>query len=159
MKEDLQQVADACFSKALAAAGARDPRDYYRDGLRELKRFNADGYGEAVAYYRKKLIPSIAQGDAEPLEAWRTYGLLIARLTSPGRTVAVDPRGHARAYEPPAEVGDMILHLPSAKGARVFVVGLPPNPSDAQTATCDWLALGRRALRDRPGRGSRSSGP
>ncbi len=142
----LQKVADARFAEALAAAGARDPRDYYRDRLRDLKRSNPEGYAEAVAYYRDTLIPSIAEGGAEPLAAWREYGLLIARTTAPGRTVAVDGTGRARPYEPPGEPSDMILHLPNnAKQGPALLVGLPPVLSEAQTATFDWLAAGRRA--------------
>lgn len=142
-----QEAADSRFAQALSASGARDPRDYYRDRLRDLKRTNPAGYAEAVQYYRETLVPSIAEGDAEPLAAWREYGLLIARATAPGRTVAVDATGRARPYEPGADVGEMILHLPNARQGPAFLVGLPSEPSQAQTATYDWLAAGRRALR------------
>ena len=147
MDSPLQKAADTRFAQALAAADARDPRDYYRDRLRDLKRVNPKGYAEAVAYYRDTLVPSIAEGGAEPLAAWREYGLLIARTTAPGRTMAVDGTGRARTYEPPGEPSDMILHLPHASRAPALLVGLPPELSDAQTATYDWLVVGRRAPR------------
>lgn len=143
----LQKAADTLFAEALAATGARDPRDYYRARLRDLKRANPAGYAEAVQYYRDTLIPSIAEGGAEPIAAWREYGLLIARATAPGRTVAVDATGRARAYGPPADPGEMILHLPDARQGPALLVGLPPEPSPAQSATYDWLAAGRRGLR------------
>jgi len=146
MATDLQKKADARFTAALAAAGARDPRDYYRARLRDLKRSNPQGYADAVAYYQPTLVPSIAEDGADPLVAWRDFGLLLARLSAPGRAVAVDPGGRSRLFEPPGEAEDMILHLPDARNARALLVGLPPEPSAAQMATHNWLVLGRRAL-------------
>ena len=146
MTTDLRKKADARFATALAATGARDPRDYYRARLRELRRSNPQGYDDAVAYYQDTLVPSIAEREAEPLAAWREFGLLLARLTAPGRAVAVDPSGRSRPFEPPGETADLVLHLPDASNARALLVGLPPKPSAAQTATHNWLVLGRRAL-------------
>ena len=150
MTNDLRNKADARFEAALAAAGARDPRDYYRSRLRELKRSNPRGYADAVAYYQSTLVPSIAERDADPLRAWREFGLRIAQLTAAGRTVAIDPAGRSRLFEPPGKADDMILHLPDARNRRALLVGLPPDPSPAQTATCNWLVEGRRA----PGSGA-----
>jgi len=145
MTTDLQAKADARFAAALAAGGARDPRDYYRARLRDLKQSNPLGYADAVAYYQSTLIPSIAEQEADPLTAWREFGLLLARLTAPGRAVAVDATGRSRPFEPPGETADLILHLPDARNARALLVGLPPKPSAAQMATHNWLVLGRRA--------------
>ena len=146
MATDLQKKADARFAAALAAGGARDPRDYYRARLRDLKQSNPQGYADAVAYYQTMLVPSIAEDGADPLVAWRDFGLLLARLSAPGRAVAVDPGGRSRPFEPPGEAEDMILHLPDARNTRALLVGLPPEPSPAQMATHNWLVLGRRAL-------------
>ncbi len=146
MSSDPKQAAEARFAEALAATGARDPRDYYREKLRELKHGNAGGYAEGVAYYQQTLIPSIADGE-DPLEAWRDYGLLIARLTAPGRPVAVDPGGRSRPFQAPGNPGDMILHMPDKSRERPILVTLPPEPSEAQIATFDWLVAGRRTLR------------
>ena len=147
MSSDPKQAAEARFAEALTATGARDPRDYYREKLRELKHNSPDGYAEGVAYYQKTLIPSIAGGEADPLEAWRDYGLLIARLTAPGRPVAVDQAGRSRPFQPPGDPADMVLHLPDKSGERPILVTLPAEPSEAQMATFDWLVSGRRALR------------
>ena len=141
-----QQTADARFAEALAATGARDPRDYYRNRLRELKRNNPDGYAEGVAYYQNTLVPSIANGEADPLEAWRDYGLLLARLAGPGRAVAIDATGRARAFEPGCDAADMVLHLPERSRDRPILVALPPDPTPAQLATHQWLVAGARAL-------------
>lgn len=145
MTTDLHARADARFAEALAATGARDPRDYYRARLRDLRRSNPRGYADAVGYYQTTLVPSIAERGADPLAAWQEFGLLLARLTAPGRPVAVDRTGRSRPFEPPGEPQDMVLHLPDAGNARALLVGLPPTPSAAQTATHDWLVLGRRA--------------
>ncbi len=149
MDPGLKEAADARFDEARANAGARDPRNYYRDRLRDLKRTNEQAYAEAVEYYEEELVPSIAEGGADPLQAWRIFGLRLAELTSPGEAVAVDPSGRRRPYAAPGDSGDMILHLPRARGARAFLVGLPSEPTAAQKATLDWLVAGRRAL---PGR-------
>jgi len=148
MTTDLQQKADARFAAALAASGARDPREYYRTQLRELKRSNPEGYDQAVGYYQDELVPSIAERDADPVEAWLAYGLLIARLAAPGRAVAIDPTGRSRPLESSGPVDDMILHVPDARHAPALLVGLPPKPSSAQMATHRWLVAGRRALGD-----------
>lgn len=148
MTTDLQEKADARFAAALAASGARDPREYYRTQLRELKRSNPEGYDQAVGYYQDELVPSIAERDADPVQAWQAYGLLIAQLAAPGRAVAIDTSGRSRPLESSGGLDDMVLHLPDAGNARAMLVGLPPKPSPAQMATHRWLVAGRRALRD-----------
>ena len=60
MSDDVTKQADEILKAALEATGARDPREFYRDRLQELKQANPDGYREAVAYYRESLLPSIA---------------------------------------------------------------------------------------------------
>lgn len=148
MTSDPKQAAETRFTEALAVSGARDPRDYYREMLRELRRRNPEGYDEGVAYYQKTLIPSIAAGEVDPLEAWRDYGLLIARLTAPGRAVAIDSGGRSNPFEPPGAPAEMVLHLPEASRERPILVALPAEPTGAQSATYDWLVAGRRALRE-----------
>ncbi len=142
---DSRQAADARFAEALAATGARDPRGYYRGRLRELRHANPGAYAEGVAYYQNTLVPSIAAGDADAIEAWREYGLLLARLTSPGRAVAVDATGRSRPFEPPGDAADMVLHLPEHTRERPILVALPSDPTPAQTATHQWLVRGARA--------------
>ena len=145
MTDDLPKKADARFEAALAATGARDPREYYRSRLRELRQSNPQGYADAVAYYQSTLVTSIAEQDADPLKAWQTFGLRIAQLTAAGRAVAVDPVGRSHPFEPPGRTVDMILHLPDARNQRALLVGLPPEPTAAQMATFNWLVQGRRA--------------
>ena len=88
MSDDLQAEADLRLEEALTDTGARDPREFYRECLRNLKQADQQAYEEAVGYYREILVPSLAQG-ADPLPAWTEYGRRLALLTAPGRTVMV----------------------------------------------------------------------
>ena len=146
MTTDLRPAADARFATALAETGARDPRDYYRARLGELKRSNPEGYADLVAYFETTLIPCIARREADPLAAWLAFGIRLAEAAAPGRPVAVDRSGRSAPFAPPGRLEDMFLHLPEDRRTRALLVGLPPEPSDAQMATYDWLVLGRRVL-------------
>lgn len=146
MDPDLKQAADARFDEARAEAGARDPRAYYRERLKELRSSNPQRYAEAVQYYEDQLVPSIAGGDAEPLRAWTEFGARLAGLIAPGEAWAVGGTGERRPHDPSGDLADVVLHVPKGRGA-VFVVWLPPALTPAQQATVDWLVAGRRALR------------
>ena len=147
MTEDHQALAEKRLEAALEETGARDPRAYYRDRLRELKGIDGSAFQQAVDYYRNELIPAIASG-SEPLGAWLEYGRRIAQLTFEGRTVAIDETGLAREYSAPANPGLLVLHLPLGGRQRALLVGLPREPSPAQQATCDLLVEGRLTLRE-----------
>ena len=147
MSDDLNARADACLEAALEEAGARDPREFYRERLRELKQANPEGYAAAVAYYRDTLIPEVASGEGDPLAAWTEYGRRLAEAVSPGRTVSVDGTGRARPYEAPAPRDRLVLHLPDAKGGRAVLVGLPGELTPAQRASYDVLVAGKQKLR------------
>jgi hypothetical protein len=142
-----KQVADARLQEALDASGSRDPREFYREQLKALREQDEEAYRAAVAYYRDTLIPSIADGSAEPLPAWTLYGKRLAELAHEGRTVAVDASGRSKAWEgwDPTE---LVLHLPEEARTRALLVQLPPRPSDAQRATYSWLVAGRNKLPD-----------
>ncbi len=142
---DLSEAADQALEAALAATGGRDPREFYRERLRELKRASATEYQKAVAYYSDTLIPEVAGGERDPLEAWTEYGRRLATALSPGRTLGIDETGRAHAWHggPPTR---LVLHLPDEKGARALLVGLPPTLTDAQRATYDVLVAGKQRL-------------
>lgn len=147
MSDDLTAEADRLLEEALEREGARDPREYYRERLRELKRSDSEGYDEAVAHYRKTLIPEVASGDVDPLAAWTEYGRKLAQATAPGRAISVDASGRSHPYEPPPDRDRLILHLPDENGARALLVGLPNELSPAQRATYDVLVAGRKKFR------------
>lgn len=147
MSDDLQSRADALLDAALEAAGARDPREFYRTRLRELRDRDRSAYDRAVEYYMTELLPAIVDG-AEPLAAWTEYGRTLAELHGPGRTMAIDASGAARPYENPADPTHLVLHLPKSTRDPALLVGLPHELSAAQRATYDWLVRQTRALED-----------
>jgi len=143
---DEQAAADKALEESLAKTGARDPREFYRERLKELKRIDAAAYETAVAYYRGTLVPEVARGEKDPLDAWTEYGRRLASALSSGRTISVDASGLAHEYEGP-ERDRLVLHLPDDKGSRALLVGLPLSLSVAQRATYDVLVEGRQRLR------------
>lgn len=150
MDEEMKEKADRRFEEALEAAGARDPRDFYRSLLRELKDRDSDAYDRAVAHFREELIPGIASEELEPLRAWREYGRKLAEWTVAGRTVEIDETGRSRPHDPSedGEWGDaMVVHLPEGGKEKAILVSLPSEPSRAQRATYDLLVAGKQTLR------------
>jgi hypothetical protein len=146
MVDSETQEADRRFLGALEQTGARDPREFYRQALRSLRESNAEGYERAVRHFQEVLVPSIARGEAEPLQAWREYGLFLARLTAQGRTVALDDTGRAQPYESDLPLDRLVLHLPDTKGARAILVSLPHDPSPAQRAAYSLLVAGKHRV-------------
>lgn len=146
-KNAAQEQADRVFEEALRASGSRDPREFYRDRLRELKTSNPDAYRDAVEYYNGTLIPEVASGKSDPLQSWLEYGCRLAEWVVPGRAVTVDPTGRRHACAWPVPTDHLLLHVPGAKGGRALVVGLPPELSSAQWATYELLVRGRLRLR------------
>ena len=145
--EDPQALADQRLEAALEKTGARDPRGLCRERLRVLKDIDAAAFEQALGHYRDRLVPAIAAGE-EPFTAWVEYGRTIARLTSDGRTVAIDRTGLAREYSTPADPEALVLHLPRGGKGRALLVAQPSEPSPAQQATCDLLVDGRSTLRE-----------
>lgn len=139
----LANAAEKALESALHESGARDPREFYRDRLRELKRLSPEEYKRAVTYYSDTLLPEVAEGRRDPLVAWTEYGRHLAEALAPGRTIAIDPSGRAHPYEPKAS-DRLILHLPDDKGARALLVALPRALSEEQRATYDVLVSGKQ---------------
>ena len=145
MDAETREAADGRFEAALEASGARDPRDFYRTALRELKDVNPSAYEEAVRHFQEVLVPSIASGEADPLLAWREYGRLIAEVTAKGKTVVIDDSGRSQPYGSSTPLDRLVLHLPDA-GGRALLVALPPKLSPAQRATWELLVQGKQRL-------------
>ena len=145
---EIHERADQIFEEALGETGAKDPREYYRKRLREMKTENPDAYREAVAYYENELVPSIAEAGDDPLTAWQQFGCHMAGLTVTGTPIEIDPTGRRHPYEAPTAADRMILHIPNGSKGRALVVGLPRELSTAQLATYDLLISGRQKLQD-----------
>ena len=148
MDQEIQERADQIFEDALGKTGAKDPREFYRKRLREMKADNPDAYREAVAYYENQLVPSIAEAGDDPLTAWQQFGCRMAELTVTGTAVEIDDTGRRLPYVPPTPADRMVLHIPQGSKGRALVIGLPPELSAAQLATYDLLVGGRQKLRD-----------
>ncbi len=148
MDQELHERADQIFDEALGQTGAKDPREFYRERLREMKTDNPDAYREAVAYYEEELVPSIAEAGDDPVTAWQQFGCRMAELTVAGTPVEIDTSGRRLPYAPPTPADRMVLHVPEGSRGRALVVGLPSELSSAQLATYDLLVGGRQKLRD-----------
>jgi hypothetical protein len=140
--QDVRERADRRFEEALKATGARDPRDFYRTRLKELRERSPDAFRRALAYFEERLTPAVAAEGSDPVAEWLEYGRFLATLFAQGRTVQVDAAGRAAAYAPPVPLDHLVLHLPDAAAERALVVGLPPELSPAQRATYDLLVSG-----------------
>jgi len=143
MEQDQSVAADRILEEALESTGARDPREFYRARLKELRSADPAAYESAVAYYRDTLIPTVASGAAPALDAWTEYGRRLAEALTPGRTVSIDGSGRSSAFERPGP-DVLVLHLPDDNGARALLVSLPLELSAAQRATYDVLVAGKQ---------------
>ena len=148
MDPQLRARADARFERLVEETGARDPREFYRGMLRELRALDEERYETAVADFRDRVLRAIAENSGDPLQSWLQFGLRLAESLHPGRAVIVDELGRSRAYTPPPSWKDLILHLPDEGRVRALPVGLPPELSGAQQATVDLLCQGRVKLPD-----------
>ena len=140
----LREQADARFEAALKEAGARDPREFYRRRLRDLRAQNPEAFRRAVEYHDTRLVPAVARADSNPLGEWLEYGRFLATLVSAGRTVQIDATGLAADYAPPVPLHDLVLHLPTDSRLPALAVGIPPELSPAQRATYALLVEGKQ---------------
>jgi hypothetical protein len=140
--EALRARADARFEQALAERGARDPRGFYRERLKEMREQAPAAFREALAYFEQTLIPAVAAEGSDPLAAWLDYGRRLAELTAPGRTVQIDASGRSGEYAPPVPLDALVLHLPEQSSRPALVVGIPMQLSPAQRAAYDLLVKG-----------------
>lgn len=148
MEQELHDRADHIFAEALGQAGAKDPREFYRTRLREMKADKPEAYRKAVAYYENDLVPSIAEAGDDPLMAWQRFGCRMAELTVAGTPIEIDTTGRRLPYAPPTPPDRMVLHIPRGSSGRALLVGLPPELSAAQLATYNLLVGGRQKMRD-----------
>lgn len=134
-----REQAEERFARALRDTGARDPREFYRERLRELRERDEAAFRRALDYYGTRLIPAVADPGSDPLAEWLEYGRLLAQLTTDGRPVQVDSTGKAHPYAPPVPADHLVLHLPTSAREPALPVGIPPRLSAAQRATYELL--------------------
>src|SRR5688500_1178249 len=133
--EETKARAETRFTAALEAAGARDPREFFRGWMRELKGSDRRAYDEASRYYEERLIPAVADAGSDPHDEWLDFGRYLAALKVPGRAVRVDTGGRAREHGRRVSRDELGLHLPETTAQPALVLGLPPKLSPAQRAT------------------------
>jgi len=146
MGQDLQDEADRRFEEALNSRGARDPREFYRGLLRDLKEQDRDTYTDTVRRWKEEVIGPLARGEQDPLDAWHRFGLQLATTLHPGRTVMIGPEGRSSPLEGAPDWTRLVLHLPREPRARAVPIAIPQEPSPAQQATLDLLVQGRLKL-------------
>lgn len=144
--EALRARADARFEQALQDRGARDPRGFYRERLKEMRERDQAAFRQALSYFEQTLIPTVAADGSDPLAAWLEYGRQLALLTAAGRTVQIDATGRSAEYAPPVPLDALVLHLPEQSSRPAIVVGIPKQLSPAQRAAYDLLVKGAVSL-------------
>ncbi len=146
MDRSSQEEADRRYDLRIQETGARDPREFYRDILKDLRETDAEAYQEMVARYQAEVVAPLAEGSGDPLLTWLEFGRALAQRTAPGRLVRVDATGRAEPVQEELSWGDLLLHLPDQPRGRALPVGIPPEPTPAQRATLDLLVTGRVRL-------------
>lgn len=146
MVDDPVRRADEAFARALEATGARDPREYYRKQMAELKQASPEAFAAARDYYAGVLVPAVADGREDPIQAWLEFGRRLAEWSGPGETVLVDGTGVAHPWSRPVPLDHLVLHLPEGRGGKALAVGIPAQPTAAQRATFDLLVAMKREL-------------
>lgn len=147
--QDLAEEAERRFAARRSETGARDPREYYRGLLRDLREADPDAYRTLVARYESEVVRGIAAEGADPLEAWLAFGATLAQtVAGPGTLHRVDAAGASAPATSPLPWDALLLHIPNGKkgggrGGRALPVGLPPELSPAQRATVDLLVHGK----------------
>jgi hypothetical protein len=148
--ETPKELADRRFAEAVRETGSRDPRDFYRARLREIRGRDEAAFREALAYFEGVLVPAVALQGSDPIGEWLDYGCFLANLLAPGGAVEIDRSGRSRPYRRPVPTEHLVLHLPDSGREGALAVGLPPELSEAQRATYRLLVRGDDETQDFP---------
>src|SRR5690606_23296335 len=138
MDATLRERAEARLEGALERAALCDPRARFRDWLRSLRARDAAAFDEARRYY-EALLPGIAEGRTDPIEAWLDYGRRLVELTGPGMVVEIDEDGLAHAEATSHARERLVLYIPTSTREPVRILNLPKRLSEAQRANVDLL--------------------
>jgi hypothetical protein len=145
MASETRRKSDDRLERACAAAGLTDPRETYRDLLRDLRGRDPDSFARASGHYQSEVLPRLA-GDAEPIDTWIEYGRVLGELGANGRMYSIDATGLADVYRPPYARHSLVLFVPDDGTRGSFVAAMPITPTAAQSATVDMLVHGRLSL-------------
>ena len=92
-----------------------------------------------VRRYEEELIPSIADGSANPLDAWISYGGWLCDQLYGGRLVWIDETGRSTPLEATLPHGALALYLPNRDDQPTILLAAPESPSAYQAAARDLL--------------------
>lgn len=137
--EGPRERADRRFAEALREVGIPDPRERYRDWLRELRNRDETAFRKALEYFEQQLVPAVADPDSDPFREWTEYGLRLAQRLRPGSVVRVDASGLSRPADANAPLDELVLHLPTSTREKALPIRLPARLSPAQEATVELL--------------------
>jgi hypothetical protein len=138
-QDRVRERADHRLAEALERTGVPDPRERYREWLKELRARDEGAFRKALDYFEQELVPAVARDDSDPLAAWTEYGTRLAQRLLPGEAVRIDATGRSRPYDPSAAIEELVLHLPRAARDAALPVRLPPRLSTAQQAAYELL--------------------
>lgn len=131
----MRERAEQRLAEALARSGLPDPRERYREWLRELRARDEPAFRKALEYYEQRLVPALADEGSDAIAEWTEYGLRLAQRLRAGAPVAIDETGLSRPCDASAPLEHLVLHLPTSTRHAALAVRLPPRPSEAQAAT------------------------
>lgn len=138
-EEGLREQADRRMAATLEETGMPDPRDRYREWLRELRGRDEGAFRKALEYYEQEIVPRVSSPDSDPLAEWTEYGMRLAQRLRPGATVRIDGSGRSRPCDSPVPYEDLVLQLPTAARDQALAIRLPPRPTPAQDAAFELL--------------------
>lgn len=118
MSEDVADRADSLYERELRRRETADLRPACRRLLKRLRQVDEREYDEAVRRYREELLPAVAGGDEDPVEAWNRYGVRLAHRVTPGRLLAVDSTGRAHWLSEGGDAGSRDTGASPGRAAR-----------------------------------------
>ncbi len=127
--------AEAAYADAIAERGLADLRPACRALLRRLKTTAPDRYAEGVQRYEEDLVPAVAGGSVDPVDAWLEYGTWLAGQLSAGRAVGIDPTGRSTPLSGPLPAGWMALYLPDKDQQPAVLLAAPARLTPPQDTT------------------------
>ena len=133
------QAAEERYGAELARRSVADLRPACRRLLRQLKATAPGAYELGVGRYENELLPSIADGSANPVDAWISYGSWLCDQLYQGYVVCVDRSGRSTPLDGPLPPGGLAMYLPNKDDQPTILLAMPESPSHHQAATRDLL--------------------
>lgn len=137
--EEARARADRRFAELIRGGDLPDPRDRYREWLRELRGHDEPAFRKALEYFDAELVPAVLDPRGDPWRAWTEYGMRLAQRLRPGSAVAIDASGRSQPTDAAAPLDALVLHLPTSTREAALLLREPAQLSPAQEATVGLL--------------------